>query len=50
MDMNSIEFSVLVCLMSLAAGMLGGMILGHPAGFRTPDVPQEDGFQSCRAS
>jgi uncharacterized membrane protein YfcA len=31
MDMNSIEFSVLVCLMSLAAGMLGGM-LGMAAG------------------
>ena len=31
MDINSIEFSVLVCLMSLAAGMLGGM-LGMAAG------------------
>ena len=26
MDINSIEFSVLVCLISLAAGMLGGML------------------------
>jgi uncharacterized protein len=31
MAVNSIEFSVLVCLMSLAAGMLGGM-LGMAAG------------------
>jgi len=31
MDVNSIEFSALVCLMSLAAGMLGG-ILGMAAG------------------
>jgi uncharacterized protein len=31
MDINSLEFSVLVCLMSLAAGLLGGM-LGMAAG------------------
>src|ERR1700677_1819617 len=31
MDINSIEFSALVCLMSLAAGTLGGM-LGMAAG------------------